>query len=347
MKFIDNGNETDPTLNLALEEYMLNQLDLVEPYLLFYINRPSIIIGRNQNAYEEVNLPYVRKHELPVVRRLSGGGAVYHDLGNLNFSFLTRHDGDSFRNFERFTQPVVDALQSLGARAELKGRNDLLIDDKKISGNAQFSTQDRMFSHGTLMFDVNPEDVAAALRVNRLKLESKGIKSIRSRVTNIRPHLAEDLTIFEFRDELLRRIFHVEDVKDVPRLNLTSQDWMAVRAIQAERYGNWEWNYGRSPDFNVRNMERFHAGTIDIRLNVRGGIIQESTIYGDFFGTGEVHDVAGALIGVRLEESSIRQALESMNLSKYFGEMDLDTFVAFVAGVHEFESAMDDHSVEL
>src|SRR5690625_4956285 len=185
MKFIDNKGITDPRINLALEEYMLENFGEKDTYLLFYVNEPSIIIGRNQNTVEEINTEYVDKKDIKVVRRLSGGGAVYHDLENLNFSFITKDDGDSFHNFAKFTKPLVDVLNELGVPAKLEGRNDLVVEGRKISGNAMYSTKGRMFSHGTLMLDSEIEEVVKALNVNKAKIESKGIKSIRSRVANI------------------------------------------------------------------------------------------------------------------------------------------------------------------
>ena len=199
MLFIDNQNITDPRINLAIEEYCLKHLDPEETYLLFYINQPSIIIGKNQNTIEEINTKYVDENGIIVVRRLSGGGAVYHDLGNLNFSFITKDDGNSFHNFKKFTEPVVAALKRLGVDAELSGRNDLMANGRKISGNAQFSTKGRMFSHGTLLFDSEIEHVVSALKVKKDKIESKGIKSIRSRVANISEFLDQKMTTVEFR----------------------------------------------------------------------------------------------------------------------------------------------------
>lgn len=186
MYFVDNKGITDPRINLAIEEYLLKTMDVDQnPFLLFYINEPSIIIGKNQNTAEEINTDYVDSNGIHVVRRLSGGGAVYHDHGNLNFSFITKDDGNSFRDFRKFTEPVVKALQDMGVNAELSGRNDLLAEGRKISGNAQFATRGRMFSHGTLLFDTKMDEVVSALKVNKEKIESKGIKSIRSRVANI------------------------------------------------------------------------------------------------------------------------------------------------------------------
>src|SRR5690625_7429060 len=159
VKFIDNKGITDPYINLAIEEYVLKNFGEKDTYLLFYVNEPSIIVGKNQNSVEEINTDYVDENNIKVVRRLSGGGAVYHDLGNLNFSFITKDDGDSFHDFQKFTQPVVDALNKLGVPAELVGRNDLLVEGRKISGNAQFATKGRVFGHGTLMFDYGMEHV--------------------------------------------------------------------------------------------------------------------------------------------------------------------------------------------
>ena len=223
MLFLSNEGHTDPALNLALEEYALRQLPLEESLLLFYINEPSIIIGKNQNTVEEINREYVEANGIRVVRRLSGGGAVYHDLGNLNFSFITKDDGQSFRDFAKFTQPVVDALRKLGVNAELTGRNDIQVGEAKISGNAQFFARGRMFSHGTLLFDSEMERVASALNVKPIKFESKSTKSVRSRVANISSFLPEPMTIGAFRSALLREIFGKPE-DEIPVYPLTERE---------------------------------------------------------------------------------------------------------------------------
>ncbi|MFD1356425.1 lipoate--protein ligase [Fictibacillus halophilus] len=325
MLFIDNENITDPRVNLAIEEFALKHLDINETYLLFYINEPSIIIGKNQNTVEEINAEYVRDQGIHVVRRLSGGGAVYHDLGNLNFSFITKDDGNSFHDFKKFTDPVVKALKKLGVNAELSGRNDILAEGKKISGNAQFSTKGRMFSHGTLLFDSEIENVVSALNVRMDKIESKGIKSIRSRVTNIREHLDEDMTMEEFREILLTYLF--EEFDSIPKYELTENDWTEIRKISRERYANWDWNYGKSPKFNVELSNRFAAGSIDIRLHIVKGIIQESKIFGDFFGVGDVSDIENKLNGVRYDREEIEKVLEDIDLKHYFGNVSRQEFL--------------------
>ncbi|CAH8717707.1 lipoate--protein ligase [Paenibacillus thiaminolyticus] len=330
MKFIDNQGITDPRVNLAIEEFVLKHLPLEEDsYLLFYINEPSIIIGKNQNTIEEINSDYVKANNIHVVRRLSGGGAVYHDTGNLNFSFITKDDGQSFHNFRKFTQPVIDTLRSLGVNADLTGRNDIQVGEQKISGNAQFSTRGRMFSHGTLLFNSEMEHVASALKVKPIKIESKGTKSIRSRVANISEFLAEPMTIEQFKDTILRHIFGMEP-DQVPQYKLTEQDWETIHRISQERYQNWDWNYGSSPKFNVEHSKKFPAGIVDVRMDVEDGLIQRMKIYGDFFGVGEVSDIEARLQGVRYEEQAIREALADMDINHYLGNISAEDFIGLV-----------------
>ena len=328
MLFIDNKGITDPRINLAIEEYALKNLDINETYLLFYINEPSIIIGKNQNTIEEINTEYVEKNGIHVVRRLSGGGAVYHDLGNLNFSFITKDDGESFHNFRKFTEPVVNALRKLGVNAELSGRNDLLAEGRKISGNAQFSTRGRMFSHGTLLFDSEIESVVSALNVKKDKIESKGIKSIRSRVANISEFLSEKVKIEEFRTLLLKNIF--EGLDEIPEYVLTEQDWEKIHELSKERYQNWDWNYGKSPKFNLQHSHRFPVGQVDVRFEVNKGIIENCKIYGDFFGVGDVAEIEDKLTGLKYERSQIAGALEGVEIKHYFGNISKEDFINLI-----------------
>lgn len=325
MLFIDNKGITDPQINLAIEEYALKNLDINETYLLFYINEPSIIIGKNQNTIEEINTEYVEGNGIKVVRRLSGGGAVYHDLGNLNFSFITKDDGESFHNFRKFTEPVVAALKKLGVNAELSGRNDLEVGGRKISGNAQFSTKGRMFSHGTLMLNSEIENVVSALKVKKDKIESKGIKSVRSRVANISEFLTEKVEIDEFRSLLLKNIFEGQD--EIPEYVLTDEDWEKVYQLSKERYQNWEWNYGKSPKFNLQHSHRFPVGSIDVRLEVNKGVIENCKIYGDFFGVGEVSEIEEKLTGTRYGKNEIDKALADIDTTHYFGNVTKDEFL--------------------
>ncbi|MGL9729109.1 lipoate--protein ligase [Enterococcus sp. DIV0756] len=334
MLYVPNDKERDPRVNLAIETYLLQNMPLDEPILLFYINEPSIIIGRNQNTIEEINKEYVDEKGIHVVRRLSGGGAVYHDLGNLNFSFIMPDDGNSFRDFKKLTEPIVEALHKLGIEgAQLKGRNDLVIDDKKFSGNAMYSTNGRMFAHGTLMFDSDIDEVVNALKVKKDKIESKGIKSIRSRVTNIKDYLPADkqaMTTEEFRQAILLQIFGVDSVDQVKTHELNEEDWKAINQISEDYYKNWDWNYGRSPEFNLERQKRFAIGSIEVRLDVANGKIEKAKIFGDFFGLGEIKDVEDQLIGTRYDKKALEECIDQIDLTHYFGNITKEDFLELI-----------------
>ena len=323
MLFVDNQENTDPRTNIALETYLVENRLTDQPLLLFYINEPSIIIGRNQNTVEEVNQRYVEEHNIHVVRRMSGGGAVYHDLGNFSYCFIQEEHGPA-RDFSVFTRPVIDALHQMGvAGAKLEGRNDLLIDGKKFSGNAMYIRNGRMTAHGTILYDADLDAVTAALKPRADKIESKGIKSVRSRVTNIRPYVADayqHLNTHEFRDHLLLRIFGVNSRADVPEYTLSIDDWAQVAAIRAERFANWDWNYGRSPAFTSERYHKYPQGAVDFRFNVaQGGNISDIKIYGDFFGVGDIADVEKRLTGIPYRRDAITAAFADIDTALYFG----------------------------
>lgn len=309
--------------NLATEQYLMNHLNLTEPLLLFYYQTPCIIVGRNQNTLEEVNQDYVAEHDITVTRRLSGGGAVFDDLGNLSFSFVINNP-DEFGDFKTFTQPIVDALHEMGATGvEVSGRNDLLVDGKKFSGNAMYTKNGKIFSHGTLMLDVDLDVVTHALNVPEDKIKSKGIKSVRSRVTNLKPYLSpeyQDLAVPEFRDTILKKLYGVDDVAQIAdkEYQLTQEDEAAIEDLVTKYYHNWEWVYGSSPEFTVKKRQHFDAGTIDARILVKSGKIQQITFFGDFFGTKDVAELAQQLVGVRYDEKTLAKTLQMINTDNYF-----------------------------
>lgn len=324
MLFVDNQDVTDARLNLALEEYVLRNKMTDEDILLFYVNRPSIIIGRNQNTIEEIDPDVVAARQIQVVRRISGGGAVYHDLGNLNFSFMTRDVHGRFNRYDTFNGPVVEVLRGLGVPAELSGRNDILAGGRKISGNAQFASAGRMFSHGTLLLNANLDDVTAALRPKPGKLESKAMKSVRSRVANISEFLASPLDVRELRELILDRIFGTRDRTRIPQLVLTEADWNGARQLFTERYDNWDWNYGRSPASNLQRAVRFPAGEIDMRVDIRDGRIAAMRLFGDYMGSGDVSEVEQRLVGLPYDRDAIVAALADADLGVYFGRISRD-----------------------
>ncbi|MEH6765228.1 MAG: lipoate--protein ligase [Aequorivita antarctica] len=333
MIFIENEGNTNPQLNLALEEYALRNFSTANDYLLFYINEPSIIIGRNQNTLEEINHKYVEKNNIHVVRRVSGGGAVYHDHGNLNFSFITNHDGKSLNNFKKFTAPVIKVLKNLGLDAELKGRNDIQVEEKKISGTAQFSTGKRMVSHGTLLLDTDLGEVVNALNVKMSKIESKGHKSVRSRVANISEFLNKPLKIEEFRKLLLEGLY--EESEPFESYYLTPEEWKAVHELKEEKYDTWDWNYGRSPKFNIQRNKRFPIGEIDLRIFVEKGHIKDFKIFGDFFGKEPVENLEKLLQGARYEKEDISELLKDIEIKEYFGDLLKVDFIELVYGADE------------
>jgi lipoate-protein ligase A len=328
MIFVENQGITDPHLNLALEEYIVRNFSAENDYLLFYINEPSIIIGKNQITIEEVNQDYIDNNNIHVVRRVSGGGAVYHDFGNLNFSFITNHDITQMHNFKKFTEPVIKVLNDLGLDAELKGRNDILVGEKKISGTAQFSTGKRMISHGTLLYNTDLGEVANALNVKPSKLESKGHKSVRSRVANISEFLKEPLSIEEFRALLLKGLF--SESEDFETYRLTDEEWKAVHKLKEEKYDTWKWNYGRAPKFNIQNNKRFSVGEIDVRIFVEKGLIKEVNIFGDFFGRDSVEELEKLLIGIPYDKPSIEKALKDVDVNNYFGALEKEELVDLI-----------------
>lgn len=333
MVFIHNEGITDPHINLALEEYALRNFDYDHDYLLFYINEPSIIIGRNQNTLEEINHEYVEQYGIHVVRRISGGGAVYHDTGNLNFSFITDYDKKSLNNFEKFTAPIVRVLNNMGIDAELSGRNDLQVDGRKISGNAQFSSVKRMFSHGTLLFDSDLDEVTNALDVKMSKIESKGHKSVRSRVANISEFLDEPMKTDTFRKKLLEGLY--EDRNEFETYHLTEAEWNEVHDLKNEKYGQWTWNFGQSPEFNIKRSRRFDIGEIDLRLDVKDGHIDNVKIYGDFFGKEPVEQLEDYLEGARYERQKIENLIEPINIQQYFGAVSKPEFIELIYGADE------------
>lgn len=331
MLFVENRDVTDARLNLALEEHVLRNAMADDDLLLFYVNEPAIIIGRNQNTIEEIDSDVVAARGIQVVRRVSGGGAVYHDLGNLNFSFMTRDVHARFNRYDLFNRPVVDVLKELGVPAEIGGRNDILAGGRKISGNAQFATAGRMFSHGTLLLDSNLDDVTAALKPKPGKVESKGVKSIRSRVANISEFLREPISVNELRDRILERIFGSRDRARIPTLPLGDTDWQAARALVERRYGTWEWNYGENPPCNVQRARRFPAGEIDVRLNIQKGRIDSVRLFGDYMGRSDIGELEARLRGLAYDRDALASVLGGLDISEYFGDIGREDVLELLA----------------
>ncbi|MCL2163883.1 MAG: lipoate--protein ligase [Oscillospiraceae bacterium] len=313
---------TNPAFNLALEEYALTRME--REAVILWRNAQAVIIGRNQNAIEEIDMDYVRENGISVIRRLSGGGAVFHDLGNINFTVINALGGDDFGNYEKFTAPVCDFLQSLGVNARLEGRNDLVIDGMKFSGNAQAVRAGRIMHHGTILFDADMSALGKALRPKQAKVESKGVKSVRARVTNVADHLPEPMTAEEFFNRLAE---YFRCVACGDEFALSEEDVAAVGALVAEKYGAWEWNIGSSPAYNFERSVRFPFGSVDLRLSVADGVIRQAYIYGDFFGVADKLELEERLIGVFHDKTAIKSALTGIKLDRYIHGCSLDDFL--------------------
>ncbi|MBP2098650.1 lipoate--protein ligase [Enterococcus rivorum] len=324
--------------NLATEQYLLNHVSFDEPLILFYIQKPCVIVGRNQNVLSEVDMNYATEQGITITRRLSGGGAVYDDLGNLSFSFVVDADSQSFGDFKLFTKPIIKALHFLGATgAEVSGRNDLLIDGKKFSGNAMYTKNKKMYAHGTLMLDVNIEEANRVLTVSQKKLESKGTKSVRSRVTNLRPYLSaeyQSLTIEEFRDQLLLYLFNAKTLAEIisHEYHLTPQDDEAIDQLVKDIYANEDWIFGEEPKFTIQKEERFKGGTIEAKISVDKGKIVALTIYGDYFGQKKTEEIEALLVGCGYNQKSLALALKNVSIEEYFKNISKTDFIGLLIG---------------
>ncbi|WFA09459.1 lipoate--protein ligase [Tissierella sp. Yu-01] len=325
MKYIENLSN-NPWYNLAFEEYCFRNLPNDEDYVILWINDPAIIVGKNQNTVEEINTEYVKENGIKIVRRVTGGGAVYHDLGNLNFSIITTITGPERIDFGQINIPVLKSLEKLGINAELSGRNDLTLEGKKFSGIAQSVWKKRVLNHGTILFDTDLTVLSKALNVKKDKIESKGVKSVKSRVTNIRPFLNEDVDIITFKDLLLNNIFEFKE-QEVKEYKLSQEQIDEINKLFKEKYSTWEWNYGESPEFNYKNYKRFSSGSIEVRLDIKNGVVVEARIFGDFFGTEDVSKLENLLVGNKYDKDELTKLLIDIPLEKYFGNITIEDFV--------------------
>ncbi len=319
--------------NLAAEEHLMNTADVTEPLLLLYIQKPCVIIGRNQNAYEEIDFQYLRDHQVTLTRRISGGGAVYDDLGNMSFSFVTKKDDTTFGDYRGVTTPILKALQAMGAvNATVGGRNDLYIDGMKFSGNAMYTRHGRTYSHGTLMYDVDLTVLDKILTVSKEKIASKATKSVRKSVTNVKPFLAADyrqLSTEEFRDALLCHIYGVSALTEIKEqeLILTNDDRAAIQQLFTERYANDAWIYGEAPAFEFNRRTRVPGvGIVDVHLSTEKGQLSAIQFFGDYFGTKDTSELEQLLLGTTFKYEELAAALASVDVSEYilnFSNQDL------------------------
>ncbi|MBR0352727.1 MAG: lipoate--protein ligase [Oscillospiraceae bacterium] len=313
MNVLETGT-TDPYYNLAFEEYVLNTFTQGD-ILILWQNDRTVVIGRNQCAEAEIDPDYIRENGVNVVRRATGGGAVYHDLGNLNYSFITDRTESASDPVNRCTKTVVDALRGLGLDAEASGRNDILVEGHKVSGTAQRILGSRILYHGTLLFSADLDAAERALRVDPEKFAGKGIASVRSRIANISTFLETPMTVREFRDYIKKALSKEES----GGISLSPEDIRAIRRLKQEKYETWEWNYGRSPQMDVHVKNRWKGGTLELYYSVKRGAVKEICFRGDFLAMCPLKDITDALTGCRFTKEDVGKILDGFDLKDYFG----------------------------
>jgi lipoate-protein ligase A len=324
-KYIESGS-LDPRYNLALEQYVFDSLDKKNSYFMLWQNHNSVIVGKNQNTTAEINQEFIDAHNISVIRRLSGGGAVYHDMGNLNYSIISDSDGI---DFDKFCIPVQKALLSLGIPVKITGRNDMAINGLKISGSAQYIKKGRALHHGTLLYDTNLKMLNSALNVTENKSVSHGIKSVKSRVTNIKPYMKTVMSINEFKDAVKDYFFSCYGMKEH---NLSASENEQIEKIKENVYSDHNWNYGSFVKHNIRKTCRIEGcGSIQVLMEInKDGLINNIDFYGDFFGTKDCRELANMFIGCKLDYNEVSTVLEKIDISGYFFNADNETFMSLL-----------------
>lgn len=319
-----NNTSMDPFFNMAAEEYFLNTAK--QPLVMLWRNARTVVIGRNQNALEEVDVDFIHHNNIDLVRRLSGGGAVFHDSGNINFTVIQKHEAGLFHNYEHFTAPICEYLQRLGVDAIFAGRNDLLIAGRKFSGNAQAVKNHNLMHHGTIMFAANVEHLVGALRPNKLKIASKSIKSVQARVTNIVEHLPRPMNVEEFYTGLLEMFCQ----RGYELTELSPLELQAIQDLAAAKYRTWEWNFGQAPNYTLLREKLFDFGIVELRLEISKGRIAQLKIYGDFFGLQDIALLEQGLVGVHYNQQAVVAALAALNVDEYIKGMQREQFAALI-----------------
>jgi lipoate-protein ligase A len=320
-----NSKSTNPYFNLATEEYLLkSDLFSREDIFMLWQNEPTVVLGKHQNTYEEIDNEFVKANNIHVVRRLSGGGAVYHDKGNLNFTFIKRRVYANEVSFEGFAKIIITALKQLGISTVFSGRNDILIEGRKFSGNAQYSSASGLLHHGTILVNSDFEMLARCLRVKEQKYISKGVKSVQKRVANIQEFVARPITTDDIKMLLAETVNSKEPLKE---LTLSAADLKQINELADKRYHTWEWNYGSAPKYNFKQEMRFSGGMLSVFLQVKNGLIIQCGIFGDFFAKHDIEEISRQIINVRHEETSLKNFFAGINAENYFYNISLDELV--------------------
>ncbi len=312
------SDHTDPYFNLASEEVLLKERG--EDYFLLYRNRPSIVVGKHQNTLAEINLPFVSEKGILVARRISGGGTVFHDLGNVNFAFITTGKEGELVDYKKHTRPIIEAMKTIGLDIDLGKRNELLLGKQKISGTASHVFKHRVLHHGTLLFSSELKELSQALKVKAGRFEDRAVKSVRSEVTNISDHLVDKIDVLDFQNLVHKTI--LENMDGAMKYNYSKKDLEEINQLRASKFSSWEWNFGYSPKYQFSKALRFGTGQIALHMNVDKGIIQEVNIEGDFLGAKDIHALEDVLVGTIHDPETIRLRLSGIKVSEYIAGLE-------------------------
>ncbi|NLI55455.1 lipoate--protein ligase [bacterium] len=327
MIYIKNSS-TDPYFNLAFEEYLLRYVDLDDTIFSLWINKPSVIIGKHQNTFKEINHKFVSEHNILVARRITGGGAVYHDLGNLNFTFINKVDHFDIMDIKTYIMPIIKVLNKMSINAQLSERNSITIDGKKISGSAEAFADKKLLCHGTLLFDTDINALNKALKVEEEKIESKSVKSVPGEVTNIKDFLGKNYDILTFENKILTQIS-----SDIPfrEYSLNENDIKNIKKLAKEKFSTWDWIYGESPPFTIRNTKKFPFGNITFSADIeRGAVVKKICFKGDIINFSNISYIEELLRGKKFERNTFKKILKNIKISKYFRNITLDELLSLL-----------------
>jgi len=316
-------SSNDPYFNIATEEHLLKNYD--DDIFILYRNQPSIIVGKHQNTAAEINYDFVKQRGIKVVRRLSGGGTVYHDLGNLNYTFIANGSEGNLVDFKKHTRPILEVLNALGVDAIIGGKNDIRVGGKKVSGNAEHVYKNRVLHHGTLLFSSNLDDLNEAIKVDTATYSDKAVKSIRSQVVNISEYLKSEILIEGFAELIVN---HVKKIfPNSAEYSLSSEDISSINNLVKTKYSTWEWNYGYSPSYTLNRRIVFKSKQLIIELTVDKGIIYQISISGDL-DKNEVAKIKQQLIGCKHDYETILTQLSLIELDKTIAHLSIKELIS-------------------